>query len=64
MKDKERLLSLEEVGEVLGIKAGTLYQWKWLKINLRFIKVGRSLRVSEKDLTEFIKKNKTRLRDK
>jgi len=64
MKDKGKLLSLKEVAEVLAIKPGTLYQWKWLKINLRFIKVGRSLRVSEKDLTEFIKKNKTRLRDK
>ena len=64
MKEKERLLSVREVSEILGIKPGTLYQWKWLKINLRFIKIGRAVRVSGKDLTGFIKKNKTRLRDK
>lgn len=64
MKEKEKLLNIKEASEILGIKPGTLYQWKWLKINLRFIKVGRTLRVSEKDLTEFIKRNKTGLRPK
>jgi len=58
------LLNIKEASKILGIKPKTLYQWKWQKINLCFIKVGRSLRVSNKDLDGFIKKNKTGLRHK
>lgn len=61
---ESNLLNVKQASEILGIKPRTLYQWKWQKINLCFIKVGRSLRVSKKDLDRFIKKNKTRLRHK
>jgi len=56
-----RLLNIKEASKILGIKPKTLYQWKWQKINLRFVKAGRSLRVSDEDLDEFIKRNKTGL---
>ncbi len=59
-RKKERLLNVNQVAEILGIKSKTLYQWKWLKKHLPFIKVGRSLRVSAKDLNKFINKNKTK----
>jgi len=55
---KDKLLSVREVGEILGIRPKTIYQWHWLKLNLTFIKVGRSLRISEKDLISFIQKRK------
>jgi len=61
---ENNLLNVKQASEILGIKPRTLYQWKWQKINLCFIKVGRSLRVSKKDLDGFIKKNKTGLRHK
>jgi len=50
-----RLLSIREAASLLGIKEKTLYQWKWRRRNLKFIKLGRALKVSKKDLEEFIK---------
>ena len=55
---RERLLTIKEIAKILSIRPKTIYQWKWLKKNLTFIKIGRSLRVSEIDLIEFIKKGK------
>jgi len=54
----ERLLTIKEIAKILSIRPKTIYQWKWLKKNLTFVKIGRSLRVSERDLIEFIKKGK------
>jgi len=53
-----KLLSIKQSAEILGINPKTLYQWKWLKKNLPFIKVGKSLRISEKDLMDFIEKRR------
>lgn len=58
MKETDRLLSVRQASEILGIKHKTLYQWKWRKLHLPFVKAGKSLRVSEKDLMNFIKKGK------
>jgi len=53
-----KLLSVTQAAEMLGINSQTLYQWRWRKKYLPFIKVGKSLRISEKDLIEFIEKNR------
>ena len=55
---KEKLLNVNQVSEILGIKPKTVYQWKWMKQHLAFVKVGKSLRISEKDLTDFIERNR------
>ena len=55
-----KLLNLREVSKILRISIPTLYLWKSNKKFLPFIKIGNSLRVSERDLTEFIKKNKVK----
>jgi len=55
---KDKLLSIREVAELLAIKEKTLYQWKWRRKNLPFIKVGRSVKISERDLQAFIKSRK------
>ena len=55
-----KLLNLKEVSKILRISIPTLYLWKSNKKILPFIKIGNSLRVSERDLTEFIKKNKVK----
>lgn len=60
MEETRKLLNVKEASEILGIKAGTLYQWKWRKQHLPFVKVGKALRISEKDLMNFIKKRKLR----
>lgn len=55
---QEKLLTVREASKILGLKPKTLYQWKWMKQNLVFVKVGKSLRISEKDLRNFIQKNR------
>lgn len=60
MKKRERLLNVKQASDILGIKPKTLYQWKWKRLHLPFFKIGKALRVSERDLNEFIKKNKVK----
>ena len=59
MKENERLLDLKDASKFLGIRRRTLYQWHWRRKNLPFVRVGGSLRISEKDLRDFINKNKS-----
>ena len=54
----ERLLNVKQASEILGIKPKTLYQWKWKGLHLPFVKVGKALRISEKDLLGFIEKKR------
>jgi len=56
---EKRLLTIKEAASLLAVKEKTLYMWKWKRKNLVFIKVGRSLRVSEKDLQAYIESRKT-----
>jgi excisionase family DNA binding protein len=55
---KDKLLNINQAAELLGIKPKTLYQWKWRKQYLPFFKIGKSLRISEKDLMQFIEKRR------
>ena len=54
---KEKFLNVREVSRILGVKPKTLYQWKWMKQNLIFVKVGGSLKIREQDLLDFIERN-------
>ena len=54
---KEKLLNVREASEILGVKAKTLYEWKYRKQNLPFVKVGKSLKIREQDLLDFIERN-------
>lgn len=56
---RDKLLNVAEVAEVLGVKRKTIYMWKWQKKHLTFVKFGKSLRISERDLMDFIKKRKS-----
>ena len=51
----ETYLSLQEVAEKLQLKKNTVWSWVTNK-TLRAAKVGKSWRVKESDLVEFIKK--------
>ena len=55
---EQKLINVKEASEILGLKVKTLYQWKWRKQHLPFVKVGKSLKISEKDLMDFIEKGK------
>lgn len=54
---KEKLLNVREASEILGVKPKTLYEWKYRKQNLPFVKVGKSLKIREQDLLDFIERN-------
>ena len=54
-----RLVSIREAAQLLGVKEKTLYQWKWRGRHLPFTKIGKCLRIREKDLAAFIMKNTT-----
>ena len=56
----ERLLTIPEAAQILGFKSKTLYQWKWRRRDFPFIKIGRSLRVEERALYEFIESQRLR----
>ena len=53
---KEKLLSLKEVSETLGLKLTTLYQWSSYNKHLPFVKVGKCVKVREQDLLDFIER--------
>jgi excisionase family DNA binding protein len=50
----ERLLSTEEVAEVLGRPARTLRQWRYRKEGPRYIKVGLTVRYKAVDVERWI----------
>ena len=54
-----KLLNLSEVGKILSMSERTLYQWRWQRKNLPFVKVGGALRIAEEDLVKFIEESKT-----
>jgi len=55
---KEKLLNVKQASEILGVKPKTLYQWKWMKQHFAFVKIGKSLRIREQDLLDFIERNR------
>lgn len=55
---ENNLLNMREAAKILGLKPESLYQWHWLNKHLPFIKIGKALRISEKDLIDFIEKRK------
>jgi excisionase family DNA binding protein len=52
----EKLLSIEELSEKLGIPVSTLYAWTCKK-KIPYVKLGRLVRFRESEITEWIAKN-------
>ncbi len=50
----DRLLTLPEVSERLGVPLSTLYQWRYRRVGLRGIKIGRHVRIRESELERFL----------
>ena len=49
-----RLLSVDEVAEVLGVPVRTLYQWRHKGVGPLGLRVGRHLRYRAADVSEWI----------
>jgi predicted DNA-binding transcriptional regulator AlpA len=50
----EKLLSTEEVAEILGRPARTLRQWRYLGRGPRFVKIGLTVRYRPRDVERWI----------
>ena len=53
----EKLLSLSETAEILGVKPPTLYNWI-SEQKITVVKVGRLVKFDPEDIRQFIEKNK------
>lgn len=54
MSAPDRLMSISEVAEVLGVPSATVYQWRHRGVGPRGVKVGRYLRFRREDLDLWI----------
>jgi excisionase family DNA binding protein len=52
-----RLLTPEELGNVLGVSVHTIYQWT-SKRQIPFMKVGKLIRFSEMEIQKWLEANK------
>lgn len=53
----KRLLTIREAASRLAVREGTLYTWRWKKKGIKFVRVGRALRIGERELESFIRRN-------
>jgi hypothetical protein len=51
----ERLMSTEEVAEVLGRPPRTLRQWRYLNQGPKYLKVGAAVRYRPRDVERWLK---------
>ena len=49
----EKLLTVDELAQVLLVKKSTIYQWRHLGL-IPYIKVGRFVRFREKDIQKWL----------
>ncbi len=50
----EKLLTMDELAEILSVKRSTIYRWTHLKL-IPYVKVGRLNRFREKDIQKWLK---------
>ena len=53
-------LSVLDAAKWLGVKPGTLDNWRFLKTGPAYVRVGRTIRYHESDLIAFIEKSTAR----
>jgi excisionase family DNA binding protein len=52
----DRLLSVQDLAEYLGVLATTLYQWRYRREGPRGFRVGRHIRYQLTDVTEWVER--------
>ena len=62
MKELERLLSIQEVAERLGVKQATIYSWTHQR-KIPYVKAGRLLKFERQAIDAWIEKNRVESRD-
>ncbi len=54
--EQERLIDINEMASILGVKRSWLYRRTWKK-KIPYIKVGKYVRFDKKEVIEFLRKN-------
>ncbi|HUF94659.1 MAG TPA: helix-turn-helix domain-containing protein [Acidimicrobiia bacterium] len=54
VEHRDRLLTVQELADYLGVPIGTLYQWRYRKEGPPGFRVGRHLRYRWKDVEDWI----------
>ena len=54
MELPDRLLTVQDLAEYLGVPATTLYQWRYRREGPRGFRVGRHIRYQWSDVTDWI----------
>jgi len=54
MELRDRLLTVQDLAEYLGVPATTLYQWRYRREGPRGFRVGRHIRYQWIDVAEWI----------
>lgn len=50
----ERLLTVQQLSDYLGVPVKTLYEWRTRKVGPRAVKVGRALRYPESRVIDWL----------
>jgi excisionase family DNA binding protein len=53
----QRLLSVQETAERLGLKPATIRAWQLRRKNLPFVRCGRAVRIPAEAVEQFIERN-------
>jgi excisionase family DNA binding protein len=53
----QRLLSVQETAELLGLKPATIRAWLLRRKNLPFVRCGRAIRIPFDSVEKFVKEN-------
>ena len=61
MRNMDRLLTPNEVADVLQVPAGTLPQWRYLGRGPRYVKIGRHVRYRPTDVEHWIEEQASRV---
>ncbi len=54
VEDDERLMTIEDVGEYLGVPVGTLYHWRVKGYGPRGARIGRFVRFRRADVVVWV----------
>jgi excisionase family DNA binding protein len=54
--DRERLLTVEELAEYLGVPVATIYAWRYRREGPSGFKVGKHVRYRWRDVEEWIER--------
>lgn len=60
MNNLDRLLSVQQLADYLGVPVATLYQWRWRREGPPGFRVGRHVRYRSSDIEDWVER---RLKD-